>query len=454
MAIPEGFRTALNSIRETAISDSKLYAQYVEEILPSTEIGSWAFPILEFPKVMNEFVPALVQQVSYIQIEKKLFKNPLAVLDGDEIPLGSIGEEIHINPVIGRRFNVDDFAGLLAKYEADVKVQYTQLNSDIQYPLTITRAKIKDAFRSWGELESFVTANTNALYNGAYIDRYNMTKDLIACAYKGNNVKVEVISAVNSESNAKAFIKNIRTKFLNFQTPTDKFNAWGQVGGYGNAIVTWTPKEDIVVIIRNDVLSEVNVDVLATAFNMDKADLLGNIIGVNDFDVYENVKESDGKIYKNKVFDGSNIVCMIADKRWFRITNVELEMDEFYNPNNRTWTFYLNDVRRYNYSLFANAVVYATALPDVKATDIEFLGESSFEIEEGDETIVRVALTPTNATSSTTFTSADATKVKITKISDTEAKVEGIDADATAVTLTASNNSHSDTISVKCVAAS
>ena len=380
--IPEGLRTALNSIRETAIQDSKLYAQYVEEILPSTDIGSWALPILEYQKVMNEFVPALVQQISYIQIERRLFKNPLAILDGEEIPLGSVGEEIYVNPVVGRRFNVDDFAGLLAKYEADVKVQYHSLNSDIQYPLTITRAKIKDAFRSWTELENFITANTNALYNGAYIDRYNMTKDLIACAYKGNNVKVEVISAVNSEANAKAFIKNIRTKFLDFQTPTDKFNAWGQVGGYGNNIITWTPKEDIVIIIRNDILSEVNVDVLATSFNMDKADLLGNIIGVNDFDVYENVKDSDGKIYRNKIFDGSNIVCMIADRRWFRIRNVELTMDEFYNANNRTWQFYLNDVRGYSYSLFANAVVYATQKPDVKATEVEFLGESSFNLTE------------------------------------------------------------------------
>lgn len=354
--------------------------------------------------------------------------------------------------MFGRRFNVSDFAGLLAQYDADVKVQYHQLNSDIQYPLTITRAKIKDAFRSWTELENFITANTNALYNGAYIDRYNMTKDLIACAYKGNNVKVEVISAVNSEANAKAFIKNIRTKFLDFQTPTDKFNAWAQVGGYGNSIITWTPKEDIVVIIRNDILSEVNVDVLASSFNMNKADLLGNIIGVNDFDVYENVKDSDEKIYRNKIFDGSNIVCMIADKRWFKIRNVELTMDEFYNANNRTWQFYLNDVRGYSYSLFANAVVYATALPDVKATKVEFLGDSSFNLVEGAKKVVRIAITPTNATSETTFTTSSSSAVAVRKISDTEVELTGGTASQTPATITATNNSQTDTISVTCVA--
>ena len=448
--IPEGLRTALNSIRETAIRDNKLYSEYVEEILPSTDIGSWALPILEFPKVMNEFVPALVQQISYIQIERRLYRNPLSVLDGDEIPLGSIGEEIYINPVVGRRFNVDDMAGLLAKYEADVKIQYHPLNSDVQYPLTITRAKIKDAFRSWDELENFITANTNALYNGAYIDRYNMTKDLIASAYKGNNVQVEVVSAISSEATAKTFIKNLRTKFLDFQTPTSKFNAWGKVGGYGNEIITWTPKEDIVVIIRNDVLSEVNVDVLASAFNMDKTDLLGNVIGVNDFDVYENVKLDD-RIVRRKIYDGSKIICMIADRRWFRIRNVELVMDEFYNANSRTWNFYLNDVRAYNYSLFANAVVFATEMPDVKATAVAFTADTA-TLEKGKTMTLSVKLTPVNATSSTTFTSSDSTVVSVEKISDTAVKLTGVDASATAVTITATNNSISDTISVTCTA--
>ena len=178
MPIPEGLRTALNEIRETSIANDTLYAKYIEEIGPDTNIGEWASPILEFPKVMNEFISELVQRIAYTQLETKLFRNPLAFLEGDEIPLGSIGEEIFINPIVGRRFNVDDFAGLLAKYEMDLKVQYHKVNSDIQYPVTITKAKIKNAFTSWAELQGLIEGVTTALYNGAYIDRYNMTKDL------------------------------------------------------------------------------------------------------------------------------------------------------------------------------------------------------------------------------------------------------------------------------------
>ena len=455
MAIPEGLRVALNQIRETSIVSDTLYAKYVEEILPSTDIGTWATPILEAQVVMNEFVAQLVQRIVYTQTDIRLFNNPLSVLEGDSIPLGSIGEEIFINPIVGRRFNVDDFAGLLARYEMDSKVQFFKVNSDIQYPVTITKAKIKNAFTSWNELNSFIDGITTALYNGAYIDRYNMTKGLVSTAYKTNNVKVEVVNnPIGSESYAKALVEKARQIFLDMQTPSTKYNAWLQAGGYGNEILTYTPKEDIVMLVRNDVLATLDVNVLASAFNIDKATLLGNIIGVNDFDLYEYIKQNDGSQLRHKIYDGSKILGILCDKRWFRIKQQDFEMDEFYNANNRTWQMYLNDVRMYGYSLFANAVVFALELPDVKATAVEFTDDTAFEIEEGEEVRRFLKITPTNATSSTTFTSADSTKVKVTKISDTECKIEGVAHDSTAVTITASNNSQTDTISVTCVEAS
>lgn len=322
MAIPAGLKTALNNIRETSIDNNTLYHRYVPEIYDDTDIGSFSAPILSNPNVMNEFMNVLVQRIVYTQVETKLFRNPLRVLEGDRIPLGAVGQEIYVNPAKARRFNVDDFAGLLAKYEADVKVQYHHLNADLQYCVTITRAKIKDAFVSWSSLENFVDGLTQSLYNGCYIDQYNMTKDLVSSAYKDLNAKVEVISAINSESNAKAFLTKAREIYLNMQTPTSSYNAWGQVGGYGNEIVTWSNPEDIVFLLRNDVASYVDVNALASAFNIDKATLLGNIIYVNNFDVYD-----DG----TKVFDGSAIVGCIADKSWFRIKEQETTMDEFYN---------------------------------------------------------------------------------------------------------------------------
>ena len=170
MAIPEGLRTSLNAIRETSIQDNTLYARYVPEILPDTDIGTFSASIVADQAVANEFMSRLVKRIVYTQIENKTFRNKLKMLEGDRMPLGAIGQEIYINPAKGRRFNVDDFAGLLAKYEADIKVQYPAVNTDIQYPVTITREKLRSAFTSWRNLNDFISGISNSLYNGAYID--------------------------------------------------------------------------------------------------------------------------------------------------------------------------------------------------------------------------------------------------------------------------------------------
>lgn len=441
MPIPEGLRTSLNSIRETSIDNNTLYHRYVPEILPTTDIGSFASPILDNPNVMNEFMNVLVQRIVYTQVDIKLFNNPLRVLEGDRIPLGSIGQEIFINPARGRRFNVDDFAGLLAKYEADVKVQYHHLNSDLQYCVTITRAKLKDAFVSWSTLENFIDGLTQSLYNGAYIDQYNMTKGLVSSAYASNQVRVEVISNPNTEELAKVFITKARTMFLNMQTPTPNFNAWRQVGGYGRDILTWSNPEDIVFLVRNDIGAYLDVNVLAQTFNIDRSILLGNIIYVNDFNEYDN----EG----NLIFDGSNIVGMIGDKSWFRIKEQETTMDEFYNANNRTWQYYLNVVRMYSYSLFSNAVVFATALPSVPASEIKF-NETTPSVVAGQKITLSLSTEPFQANPTITFTSGTVGKATVTKIDDKHVEVTGV-AEGTSV-ITATDGTHSATVTVTVTA--
>lgn len=388
--IKEGLKTSLNAIREMSIQNGTAYHQYVPIIDDNTDIGSFGSPILNTPVVMNEFISALVNRIVYTQFETKYFRNPLQVLEGDRIPLGYAGQEILVNPARGRKFNVDDFAGLLVKYEADVKVQYTAVNMDLQYPVTVSRHKLKQAFVSWDALDTFIGELSNSLYNGAYIDEYQYTKELVSGAYKSNQAQIKQITAPTTEDLAKQFVTEARTLFLNFQTPSENYNAWAKVGGYGRPIKTWTNPEDIVFLVRNDIRAYLDVNVLANAFNIDKTDLLGNILPVDNFDMYDD----NG----NKIFDGSKIVGLIADKSWFRIKRQDMFLDEFYNANNRTWQYYLNLTKMYNYSLFANAVIFATEVPEIPVTSLDFNAPEGITIAEtGDKEGLDITVTPATA---------------------------------------------------------
>lgn len=354
-----GLVTALNKMREMSVSEGSVYHQYVPTITSDTDIKKFGQVILDsnLTPVYNEFF-SLLKRIAFFAIENKRFANPLSFLEGANMPLGWAGQNVHVNPAKGRAFNVDDFAGLLQKYEAEYMVEYLNVNLDRQYPVTITRAKIKQAFTSWGDLEAFVEGIINSLYNGAEIDAYNYTKALVTSAYYDKRIITEVVTAPTTEATDKAFVKTLRKLYRKFQLPSSEYNAWKLVNGdQSKAVTTWTDASDIGVMITADIEAELDVEVLASAFNMSKADFLGRVVVVDNFDVYND----DGTVNKS----GDAIQAVIFDRNFFKIKTQDNEMDEFYNPNNRTWQYYLNVNKMYNTSLFANAVALVTENPPV-----------------------------------------------------------------------------------------
>ena len=439
----EGLQTALNAMREMSVSDGKIYHQYVDVVTETTTIGQFGAPIIDpaNTNVLNDFV-SLLKKVVETSVNTKIFNNPLAQLEGERMPLGNFVEDVYINPAKARAFNVNDFAGLLQKYEAQVAVQYLSINSDMQYMVTLTREKIRNAFTSWSALESLISGYVNSLYNGAYDTRYRQTKGLVTAALTGNNVMYEVISNPQDEQTAKAFIQTMRAIYAKMQVPSTRYNAWNKVKGGDLALKTWSNPEDIVVLISADVEALVDVQVLARAFNMSETDFLGRVIVVDDFSQVDD----NG----NVVVDGSAIKAMIADKAWFKIRTQDFAMDEFYNMNNRTWQYGLNDVRMVNYSLFANAVVLTTSAPTVNATAIE-AGSATATVVEGAKVTVPFTLTPPNATTTVTVSSSAEGKATA-EIKGKTVEITGVDEGSATITLSAGAGV-TDTISVTVTAA-
>lgn len=422
--ITDGLQTALNEIRETLIQDNQLYQEQIPLVNHYTSSQVYGQSLLALPSDMrNKFINSLVNRIAYTKFVMNYFKNPLRDLQNDELPLGAIGQEIYVNPARGRVYDINDFAGLLARYESDVKTEYSEINFDVQYPVTIIRKELEKAFTSWADFENFLSGISTSLYNGAYINDYKYTKKLITNAYRNNAVQMETFSFSNpsapTDTELKSLIAKLREVYLNFMTPSTKYNAWSKVGGYGKSIVSWSNPEDIVVFVNNKMASVIDVNVLSVAFNMDRTSLLGKIYYVEDFDEYD----ENG----TKTYDGSNIYALICDRRWFKIRNKDMFMDEFYNANNRSWQQYLNVIKSYNYSLFANAYMLVGATPDVPIISGEFT--TAFEsINVGDKKVLTITTTPFNATSEVTFEIISGSEGSITlnKIDNRHVEVTGV----------------------------
>ena len=426
-----GLVTALNKMREMSVDSGDIFHQYFPIVDSSTNIGEWGAPMFgnNYQAVQESFF-GLLKQIAYVATVTRTFNNPLAQLEGENMPLGWAGEETYINPVQGRQFDVNDFAGILQKYEADVKVQYLTINMDLQYPVTLTRDKIRTAFNSWRDLEEFINGIVNALYNGAYIGMFNYTKALISSAFKENKAQYIKVTTPSNEATGKAFIKKLRELYTLFQLPSQSYNAWAKVGGNGKPVTTWCAPEDIVVMLRADIVATVDVDVLAAAFNMDKANFIGRLITVDNFDVYAD----DGE----KVYDGQHILGFIGDKAWFKIKQQDMALDMWFNPNNRSWQYYLNVVRMYNYSLFANGVIIANDDPVVDATAVA-VDKATVSIAEGATATVTATLTP--FTSTAVISAASSAEGKATvAVTGNVITITGVDAGSATITVTATNS--------------
>lgn len=385
MALPKGAKV-FNVVRENA-------SQVFMETVPSaTENNIQAISNILFndayQPMLNEFVTNLINRIGLTIIRNKTFSNPLSILRKGSMPLGTDIQDLYENPAEAEQYELSNtaMAKLLTITDPDTHVAYYRRNRKDLYTKTISRENLQGAFVSWEKFESYISAITTSLYSGNYIDEFELTKSLVDGAYDNNKVIVETVSAVTDETTAKAFIKKCRSLFNKMKLPSTQYNAYSKFSGAKGTIKTWTEEDRFVLIVTSDVMAEVDVDVLARAFNIENTKFLGRVIEVDSF-------------------ENEEIQAILCDESWFQIYENLMRFDEFYNARTMTWNEYLHVWQTYAICPFANAIVFATAQPKpataISVSDVSVVKDATAN--------VTVTLTPTDATSELEFISGNET---------------------------------------------
>ena len=385
MALPKGAKV-FNVIRENA---SKVF---METVPSATEDNIQTLSNILFndayQPMLNEFVTNLINRIGLTIIRNKTFSNPLSILRKGSVPLGTDIQDLYENPAEAEAYELSNtaMAKLLTITDPDTHVAYYRRNRKDMYTKTISRENLQGAFVSWEKFESYISAITTSLYSGNYIDEFELTKSLVDGAYDNDKVIVETISAVTDETSAKAFIKKCRSLFNKMKLPSTQYNAYSKFSGAKGTIKTWTEEDRFVLIVTSDVMAEVDVDVLARAFNIENTKFLGRVIEVDSF-------------------ENEEIQAILCDESWFQIYENLMRFDEFYNARTMTWNEYLHVWQTYAICPFANAVVFATAQPK-PATAISV---SDVSVAQDATANVTVTLTPSDATTELEFISGNET---------------------------------------------
>lgn len=304
-----------------------------------TEVGS---AIMAYQPTENEFLSALVNKIAMTMVHNKTFRNPLAVLKKGSIPLGRNIEEIYTNPATGTTFDATG-ADLLARNLPDTKTIYHAMNRQGKYKVTVSKAQLIHAFTSYSALEKLLSSIVNSLYSGDELDEFILMKELVASAITGGKLlTVELGSDITDTDSAKAFVKSIRTVSQAMTLPSTNFNSYYNINKDTDAkpVVTWTPKDNQVLLLRNDISVNVDVELLAQAFNVSYTDIQQRTLLVDSFGT------------------NTNCAAVLCDEAFFQVYDNLEQMENFHNGEGLYDNFIRHHWQTYSLSLFANAMAF------------------------------------------------------------------------------------------------
>lgn len=329
----------LNVIKANA---SQLYQNLVPEATREniTEVGT---AIMSNRELENEFLSALVNKIAMQIVHNKIFKNPLAVLKKGTVPLGKNIEEIYTNPATGTVFDPSG-ADLLARNLPDTKTIYHTRNRQGKYKVTISKAQLLAAFRDYPALEKLLNSIVNSLYSGDNLEEFMLMKELFSSAIDGGKLKTIDVDDVTNEETAKAFVKAVKTVGQDMTYPGTSYNAYYDINKETDAkpVITWTPLENQILILRNDISVNVDVELFAKAFNVSYTDLKQRTLVVDSFGT------------------NADVMAVLCDEAYVQVYDNLTEMRSFENGEGLYTNYIWHHWQTYSMSLFANAVAFKT----------------------------------------------------------------------------------------------
>ena len=360
----------LNVIRQNA---SYEYQQNVPEVTKASDIPRVGEVIYGTPAFANQFINALVNRIAIVRMQSATFNNPYSALKKGYIEFGETVEDIFVS--IAKGVDFDPEKGKSREFKRtfpDVRSAFHTMNWRVMYPVTIQDEDLKQAFLSLEGVQNLIAKIVDAVYTGAEYDEFLLFKYLMIKAISHGKMKPESIGdGTDLKESAVAFrgISNL-LPFIS--------SDYSEAG-----VKTNTPKNRQIIFMDAKFNAQFDVNVLASAFNMNKADFMGRLFLIDNWTSFDNERfdvireNSDGieEVTAEELALLANVKAVIVDENWFQIYDNNNKFTEKYVASGMYWNYFYHTWKTVSSSPFANAVVFVTdaasvALPKTLTCEI------------------------------------------------------------------------------------
>lgn len=359
----------LNVIRNNASVDYRNYVPKADanDVESVRTIGAI---IMDYPALQNEFLNALVNRIGRVMLTSKMYSNPIAFFKKGVLEYGESIEEIFVNIAKVQEFNPE-----IAEQEVfkrvvpDVRAAFHIMNYQKFYKATVTQEQLKQAFLSWDGVTDLIARIVDSMYTGANYDEFLVMKYLLARHILDGRVYPVTVPTVTAE-NAKAIVTTVKGVSNKLTFMNSEYNP--------AAVRTFTEKSDQYMIVNSVFDATMDVNVLASAFNMDKAEFLGHrvlIDGFGDLDIARlgEIFAGDPTYHEpsqDELTALNAIPAVIVDKDWFMVFDMLTQFTEQYNGQGLYWNYFYHVWKTFSVSPFANSVLFVPGTPFVTSVTV------------------------------------------------------------------------------------
>lgn len=373
----------LNVIRQNASYD---YQQNVPEVATVNDIPKVGEIIYGTPAFANQFINALVNRIAIVRVQSATFNNPYSILKKGYIEYGETVEDIFVSIAKAVDFNVEKAAKReFQRTIPDVRSAFHVMNWRVMYPVTIQDEDLRQAFLSIEGVQNLIAKIVDSVYTAAEYDEFLLFKYLLIKAISHGKMYPTSIGADANLSEAAVQFRGT-SNLLPFMS--SEYNETG--------VKTNTPKERQVIFMDAMFNAQFDVNVLASAFNMDKADFMGRLFLIDNWTDFDNERfdiirtNSDGieEVTADELALLANVKAVILDDNWFQVYDNNNKFTEKYVASGLYWNYFYHTWKTVSNSPFANAVVFVTS-----ATDVALPETVTVHVDAKDESDVATVFT-------------------------------------------------------------
>lgn len=283
----------------------------------------------------NQFMSAFINLIGQQRVHNQLWKNPLTVFKDQKLMYGSTIQESAVKWIQAHAYD-DASEELLKLKRPEAQVWYHTVNREDKYTVSVVRDELIQAFHDEYGLNRLINAIMNAPINSDNYDEFNLMMNLIS-EYEHNwgFYKQHVSALPTDEATGKEFLTSLRAYANKLNYPSTQYNA-ADVN-----VPVFANREELVLIIDAETDASVDVNTLASVFNLDKADIKYRKVVVPSIPV-----------------DGA--FALLTTDAFFVVCDKVYQMDNFYNPDTLATTYFLHHWEVVSASPFVPAILFTT----------------------------------------------------------------------------------------------